>query len=91
MAALQNGYGTGTLSTRDAVLTVGAGTTLTVRGDFNIEVGATVHNAGTISVSGSWSNLGDFSDRTGIVVLDGARSALRVTTRSTTLRSRLRR
>ena len=44
---------------------------MTVKGDFNIQAGATVSNAGTIALDGSWSNLGDFSDRTGIVIIDG--------------------
>ncbi len=64
------------LSAYSGTLTISEGVTLTVRGDFAIAAGGIVHNAGTIDVSGSWSNLGDFSDRTGIVVLSGSSNCI---------------
>jgi hypothetical protein len=70
--APQAGYGQfPTLTAYIGSLTIGAGATMTVKGDFNIQAGAIVSNAGTIALDGSWSNLGDFSDRTGIVIIQG--------------------
>ena len=74
--APQEGYGQAkafpTLTAYTGNLTIGPGATLAVNGGFNIEAGAVVSNAGTISVTGSWSNLGNFGDRTGIVILVGS-------------------